>query len=83
MSLAEELDKERQDQRGRKCAVCDWLARQSQDDRDSFDEWVDQEGNFSKLWRACRRRPDPLPCQYAHLTRHIRGGCGRLDDVSS
>ena len=82
MSLADELDKER-DHRLRRCSVCDWLARQAKEDQDAFQDWVDQNGNFSKLWRACRRRPDPLPCQYAHLTRHIRGGCGRDDDVSA
>lgn len=77
MGLAERLGDFTRSRIG--CGVCAWYDQLDDDDRATFDSWIESGGNLSQLWRECCNDPDnPLRVQRARfsacINEHHRGG---------
>lgn len=72
MTLAEELENEKQGGLVNRCKVCQWMSGLDESDLQAYREWLDSYGDMAKLYRAATRIDPPVPGAYSTFSRHIR-----------
>jgi hypothetical protein len=55
MSLADELAADQTPKSGVRCSVCVWYEKQTDEDRATFNQWIDDGKPLMRLWRACKQ----------------------------
>lgn len=72
VTLADELEMEKQAYSVNRCKVCQWVDSLSDEDGDSYRAWIESGQDLSKLYRAAARIDPPVPCAYSTFSRHVR-----------
>ena len=70
MSLADELAADQTPKSGVRCSVCVWYEKQTDEDRATFNQWIDDCKPILRLWNACRQRG--LTTGNFQFARHVR-----------
>ena len=70
MSLADELAADQTPKSGVRCSVCVWYEKQTDEDRNTFNQWIDDCKPILRLWNACRQRG--LTTGNFQFARHVR-----------
>lgn len=72
MALADELEIENQVYSANRCKVCQWVDSLSDDDSQSYRDWIESGRDTAKLFRAATRIDPPVPSAYSTFSRHVR-----------
>lgn len=55
------------------CLTCRWLQTLSSEDRDAFNEWLDDGKSMRQLWEVCYSDAEnPIPIKLGAFQDHVR-----------
>jgi len=70
MSLADELAADKRPNTGVRCSVCTWYDTLADEDRATFNQWIDDCKPVLRLWQACKQQG--LKTGNFQFARHVK-----------